>query len=143
MTFDPSGWWTDRLQPEDHGDLLLRADGDQVVGQQLAGRQELVVPPLIDEDVEPRAGVGGGQRRGVVRLVGEAESARQYVLKVPLEPDPTCLGLNRNFLFSPLSYSDSVLTSHEVLSGPRYPEKAFCPHGHWTGLQMGAKAETA
>lgn len=60
--------WTDRLQSEDDGDLLLGADGDQVVRQQLAGRQELVVTALIDEDVELRAGVGGGQRGGVVRL---------------------------------------------------------------------------
>lgn len=59
---------TDRLQPEDDGDFLLGADGDQVVGQQLAGRQELVVTALIDEDVELRAGVGAGQHGGVVRL---------------------------------------------------------------------------
>ncbi|TNN74085.1 hypothetical protein EYF80_015726 [Liparis tanakae] len=37
----------------------------------------------------------------------------------------------------------SALTSQAALSGPRYPEKAFCPQGHCTGLQMGAKADTA
>lgn len=62
---------TYRLQSKNDGDLLLGADGDQVVGQQLAGRQELVVAALIDEDVELRAGVGGGQRGGVVRLKDE------------------------------------------------------------------------
>jgi len=59
---------TDRLQSEDDGDLLLGADGDQVVGQQLAGRQELVVTALIDEDVERRTGVRRRQRGRVVRL---------------------------------------------------------------------------
>lgn len=37
----------------------------------------------------------------------------------------------------------SALTSHVDLSGPRYPEKAFCPQGHCIGLQMGANADTA
>lgn len=47
------------VQSEDHGDVL-RAHGDQVVRQQLAGRQELVVAALVDEDVQPGPRVGGG-----------------------------------------------------------------------------------
>lgn len=56
------------MQSEDDRDFLFGADGDQVVGQQLAGGQELVVAALIDEDVELRAGVGRRQHRGIVRL---------------------------------------------------------------------------
>lgn len=56
------------MESEDHGELLLGADGDQVIRQQLAGRQELVVAALVDEDVQLRPRVGGGQRGGVVRL---------------------------------------------------------------------------
>lgn len=59
---------TDLVEPEDHWDVLLGADGDQVVGQQLAGRQELVVPSLVDEDVQLRTRVRRRQRGGVVGL---------------------------------------------------------------------------
>ena len=69
ITWPWTGWRsTDRLQPEDHGDLLLGADGDQVVGQQLAGRQELVIAALVDQDVELRTRVGRRQHGGIVRL---------------------------------------------------------------------------
>lgn len=61
---------TDLLQSEDDGDVLLGAGGDQVVGQQLAGWQELVITALIDEDVELRPRVRRRQHRGVVRLKG-------------------------------------------------------------------------
>lgn len=47
-----------RLQSEDHSDVLLRADGDQVIRQQLTGRQELVITALIDQDVQLRTSVG-------------------------------------------------------------------------------------
>lgn len=106
---------TDLLQSEDHGDVLLGAHGDQVVGQQLVGRQELVFAALIDEDVQLGPGVRRGQRCGVVRLQG-AETQRQICppwsstltealnkdgrrvftcsqcshLNVPLEPEAPC-----------------------------------------------------
>ena len=35
-----------------------------------------------------------------------------------------------------------IHTFQVSLSLPKYPVRAFCPHGHWTGLQMGEKAET-
>lgn len=60
------------MESEDHRDVLLGADGDQVVRQQLAGRQELVIPALIDEDVQLRSRVGRRQRGGVVGLEDEA-----------------------------------------------------------------------
>lgn len=69
---------TDLLQPEDDGDVLLGADGDQVVGQQLAGRQELVVPALVDQDVQSRARVRRRQHGGVVRL-GEGRKGRSLI----------------------------------------------------------------
>lgn len=56
------------MQSEDHWDGLLGADGDQVIGQQLAGRQELVLLSLIDEDVQLRSRVLRRQRGGVVGL---------------------------------------------------------------------------
>lgn len=60
------------MESEDHWDVLLGADGDQVVRQQLSGRQELVITALIDEDVQLRSRVGRRQRGGVVRLEDEA-----------------------------------------------------------------------
>ena len=33
-------------------------------------------------------------------------------------------------------------TFHDSLLLPRYPLNAFSPHGHFTGLQIGAKADT-
>lgn len=36
----------------------------------------------------------------------------------------------------------SVHTSQFVVFDPRYPLKAFFPHGHCIGLQIGANAET-
>lgn len=45
------------MQSEDHWDGLLGADGDQVIRQQLASRQELVLTSLIDEDVQLRSRV--------------------------------------------------------------------------------------
>lgn len=63
-----AGTGTYLVEPEDHRDGLLGADGDQVVRQQLAGRQELVIAALVDEDVQPGPRVRRRQRRGVVRL---------------------------------------------------------------------------
>lgn len=63
-----AGTGTDLVEPEDHRDGLLGADGDQVVRQQLAGRQELVIAALVDEDVQLGPRVRRRQRRGVVRL---------------------------------------------------------------------------
>ena len=34
------------------------------------------------------------------------------------------------------------ITFHDSLLPPRYPLNAFSPHGHFTGLQIGAKADT-
>lgn len=68
---------TDLLQPEDDRDVLLGTDGDQVVGQQLAGRQELVVLALVDQDVQPRARVRCRQHGGVVRL-GAGEEGEEF-----------------------------------------------------------------
>ena len=34
------------------------------------------------------------------------------------------------------------ITFHDSLLLPRYPLNAFSPHGHFTGLQIGAKADT-
>lgn len=36
----------------------------------------------------------------------------------------------------------AVVTFHAASSFPRYPENAFLPHGHSTGLQIAEKAET-
>ena len=49
---------TDGLASENDRDLLGGAGGDQVVRKQLAGGQELVITPLVDQDVELGALVG-------------------------------------------------------------------------------------
>lgn len=56
------------MQSEDHWDGLLGADGDQVIRQQLASRQELVLTSLIDEDVQLRSRVRRRQRGGIIGL---------------------------------------------------------------------------
>lgn len=113
---------TDRLQPEDDGDFLVGAGADQVVRQQLASRQELIVPTLIDEDVQRRAGVRRCQHGGVVRLEDRKSAfyrklAHKLVIKFVY-----ILNFSEQFR---KKWNWFSFTSHVDLSGPRYPEKAF------------------
>lgn len=65
------------MQSEDNWDLL-GANGDQVIGKQLAGQQELVIVALINEDVQLRPRVRRRQLGGVVRLRDTATLASTH-----------------------------------------------------------------
>lgn len=95
------GHSTDLLQPEDHRDILLGADGQQVVGQQLSGGQELVIAALVNQNIQSGARVGGSQDGGIVGL---REKRWDFSFRDPWDADVTHQG---------------ALTSQVALSEPR------------------------